>query len=37
MSPCSTERFRDFQLNTFNGVNFVVENVNSCSERPERR
>jgi iron complex outermembrane receptor protein len=24
--------FRDFQLNTFNGLNFVVENVNSCSE-----
>ncbi|HVM22221.1 MAG TPA: TonB-dependent receptor [Sphingomicrobium sp.] len=22
--------FRDFQLNTFNGVNFVVENINSC-------
>ena len=22
--------FRDFQLNTFNGLNFVVENVNSC-------
>ena len=24
--------FRDFQLNTFNGVNFIVENVNSCSQ-----
>ena len=24
--------FRDFQLNTFNGLNFVVENVNSCSD-----
>jgi outer membrane receptor protein involved in Fe transport len=24
--------FRDFQLNTFNGVNFVVENVNSCED-----
>jgi outer membrane receptor protein involved in Fe transport len=24
--------FNDFQLNTFNGVNFVVENVSSCSE-----
>src|SRR3954447_17561005 len=24
--------FRNFQLNTFNGVNFVVENINSCSE-----
>ena len=22
--------FRDFQLNTFNGLNFFVENVNSC-------
>jgi outer membrane receptor protein involved in Fe transport len=25
------ELFRDFQLNTFNGLNFVVENINSCS------
>ncbi len=24
--------FRDFQLNTFNGVNFIVENINSCSD-----
>ncbi|MES2002397.1 MAG: TonB-dependent receptor [Pseudomonadota bacterium] len=24
--------FKNFQLNTFNGVNFVVENINSCSE-----
>ena len=24
--------FRDFQLNTFNGLNFVVENVNSCED-----
>ena len=24
--------FRDFQLNTFNGLNFIVENINSCSE-----
>ena len=24
--------FENFQLNTFNGLNFVVENVNSCSE-----
>ena len=24
--------FRDFQLNTFNGVNFFVENVNSCKD-----
>jgi iron complex outermembrane recepter protein len=24
--------FRDFQLNTFNGLNFVVENVNACKE-----
>lgn len=23
--------FRDFQLNTFNGINFEVENINSCS------
>jgi outer membrane receptor protein involved in Fe transport len=26
------ELFKNFQLNTFNGLNFVVENVNSCSE-----
>jgi len=26
------QQFRDFQLNTFNGVNFFVENVNRCSE-----
>ena len=26
------ELFRNFQLNTFNGLNFVVENINSCSE-----
>jgi iron complex outermembrane recepter protein len=25
------EVFRDFQLNTFNGLNFVVETINSCS------
>ena len=25
------EVFRDFQLNTFNGLNFVVENINGCS------
>ena len=25
------EVFRDFQLNTFNGLNFFVENINSCS------
>jgi outer membrane receptor protein involved in Fe transport len=25
------QEFKDFQLNTFNGVNFEVENVNSCS------
>ena len=24
--------FDDFQLNTFNGVTFVVENINSCSQ-----
>ena len=24
------QQFRDFQLNTFNGINFFVENVNSC-------
>ncbi len=24
--------FRDFQLNTFNGINFIVENINSCSK-----
>jgi len=26
------ELFSNFQLNTFNGLNFVVENVNSCSD-----
>jgi outer membrane receptor protein involved in Fe transport len=26
------EVFRNFQLNTFNGLNFIVENINSCSE-----
>ena len=25
------QNFKDFQLNTFNGVNFEVENINSCS------
>ena len=25
------EELRNFQLNTFNGVNFLVENINSCS------
>jgi outer membrane receptor protein involved in Fe transport len=24
--------FRDFQLNTFNGINFIVENINSCDD-----
>jgi iron complex outermembrane receptor protein len=24
--------FKDFQLNTFNGLNFIVENINSCSD-----
>ena len=24
------ELFRDFQLNTFNGLNFLVENINAC-------
>ena len=24
--------FRNFQLNTFNGLNFVVENINSCKD-----
>jgi iron complex outermembrane recepter protein len=24
--------FRDFQLNTFNGLNFVVENINACKD-----
>ena len=24
--------FTNFQLNTFNGLNFIVENINSCSE-----
>src|SRR4051812_4837732 len=26
------EMFKDFQLNTFNGLNFVVANINSCSD-----
>ncbi|WP_275896714.1 TonB-dependent receptor [Sphingomonas mesophila] len=26
------QSFRNFQLNTFNGVNFIVENINSCSD-----
>ncbi|MEO8176497.1 MAG: TonB-dependent receptor [Sphingomicrobium sp.] len=26
------QQFKNFQLNTFNGVNFLVENINSCSE-----
>jgi outer membrane receptor protein involved in Fe transport len=25
------EEFKNFQLNTFNGINFVVENINRCS------
>lgn len=25
------QSFRDFQLNTFNGLNFFVENINGCS------
>ncbi|MFL6850720.1 MAG: TonB-dependent receptor [Sphingomicrobium sp.] len=25
------EVFRNFQLNTFNGLNFIVENINGCS------
>ena len=25
------QQFRNFQLNTFNGINFQVENVNACS------
>jgi iron complex outermembrane receptor protein len=29
--------FDNFQLNTFNGLTFVVENINSCSESLERR
>ncbi len=24
--------FRNFQLNTFNGLNFIVESINSCSD-----
>jgi iron complex outermembrane receptor protein len=24
--------FKNFQLNTFNGLNFIVENINSCDE-----
>ena len=24
--------FRNFQLNTFNGVNFIVENINACKD-----
>jgi outer membrane receptor protein involved in Fe transport len=26
------QMFKNFQLNTFNGLNFVVENINSCSD-----
>jgi outer membrane receptor protein involved in Fe transport len=26
------ELFTNFQLNTFNGLNFIVENINSCKE-----
>ncbi len=26
------QKFRDFQLNTFNGLNFIVQNINGCSE-----
>ncbi|URD60071.1 TonB-dependent receptor [Sphingomonas sp. KRR8] len=26
------QQFRDFQLNTFNGVNFFVENINRCGD-----
>ena len=26
------QRFRDFQLNTFNGTVFIVQNINGCSE-----
>ena len=26
------QQFRNFQLNTFNGLNFIVENINSCSD-----
>ena len=25
------EKFKDFQLNTFNGTVFIVQNINSCS------
>jgi len=26
------QRFRDFQLNTFNGLNFIVQNINGCGD-----
>ena len=26
------QEFKNFQLNTFNGLNFIVENINSCSD-----
>jgi outer membrane receptor protein involved in Fe transport len=26
------ELFRNFQLNTFNGLNFIVENINACKD-----
>ena len=26
------QMFRDFQLNTFNGLNFIVENINACKD-----
>jgi len=26
------QEFKNFQLNTFNGLNFIVENINACSD-----
>ena len=29
--------FKNFQLNTFDGTVFIVQNINGCIDRPERR
>ena len=31
------QEFQNFQLNTFDGTVFIVQNVNGCSSAPERR
>ena len=25
------QQFKNFQLNTFNGISFIVQNINGCS------